>query len=142
MKTNKTQLPPKGDTKPQREYYARNREKRNRYQREYRAKNAEREKQKMAEYRASGRPEELRKMRQYGITEDEYQVMLKAQGGRCAICDAPMEGPHIDHDHQSGKVRGLLCFSCNTGLGHLGDDRDRLLGALTYLGRGEYDEIV
>jgi len=58
----------------------------------------------------------------YGITEKEYESMLEAQGGKCAICKNPPKGGsrskhlHIDHDHDSGKIRGLLCLRCNTRL--------------------------
>ena len=59
------------------------------------------------------------------------------QNGRCAICGVPeYELPsrlYIDHDHETGKVRGLLCPSCNTGLGHLKDDPEVLLRACIYL---------
>ena len=58
------------------------------------------------------------KIRQYkyGITEDEYTAMLEAQEGRCAICNLERKLV-IDHDHKTGKVRGLLCKPCNAMLG-------------------------
>lgn len=64
--------------------------------------------------------------------------MLEEQGGNCAIChEPPPEDKHydlfIDHDHGTGKVRGLLCLHCNTVLGMAGDDPDRLRAAIAYL---------
>jgi predicted nucleic acid-binding Zn ribbon protein len=79
-------------------------------------------------------------MRQYlyGITAEEYDALLAAQEGRCAICgspDWPGKGnrPHIDHDHETGRIRGLLCNNCNTGLGQFKDDPQRLRAAIRYL---------
>lgn len=57
--------------------------------------------------------------RQYGITEAEYQAILEHQGGVCAICQRPPKvgkNLHVDHDHRSGVVRGLLCVVCNVDL--------------------------
>lgn len=76
--------------------------------------------------------------KKYGITLNEYEVMLKAQNSRCAICDTPNPlGPTnefvVDHCHKTGKIRGLLCNHCNTGLGKLGDSVETLEKALRYL---------
>lgn len=87
----------------------------------------------------------LRIKRQYGITADQYDAMLAAQNGGCAICLRPPREAslHVDHDHaccperkkSCGKcVRGLLCEDCNRALGMLGDDRDRIKRVLEYLG--------
>ena len=58
--------------------------------------------------------------KQLGITDEGYQALLEAQGGKCAICgNPPKEGGrrlHVDHNHRTGKVRGLLCFRCNRAL--------------------------
>ncbi|HVF04881.1 MAG TPA: endonuclease VII domain-containing protein [Frankiaceae bacterium] len=70
----------------------------------------------------------------YGLTADEVKEMVAAQGGTCAICRVrPAE--HVDHDHETGEVRGVLCFTCNVGLGNFGDDPHRLLLAQRYLTR-------
>lgn len=77
-----------------------------------------------------------RTARRYGLTVDDYDVMLAAQGGGCAICGAPPSESrrhHIDHDHETGVVRGLLCSNCNTAMGRFGDDPERLMEALRYL---------
>lgn len=80
-------------------------------------------------------------MRQYlyGVTPEQYAELLDQQGNRCAICrtDAPggKGGWHVDHDHATGRVRGLLCHSCNIMLGHANDDPARLQSALEYLTR-------
>lgn len=80
----------------------------------------------------------------YGLTVEQLQQMIVAQGGRCAICRVEFgvntqrgekSGPNVDHCHDTGRVRGLLCHMCNKGLGHFGDDPDRLSDALTYLRR-------
>jgi hypothetical protein len=62
--------------------------------------------------------------------------MFAAQDGLCAICrEAPAE--HVDHDHVSGRVRGLLCFNCNGALGQFRDRVDLMLRAVAYLGNGD-----
>lgn len=66
-----------------------------------------------------------------------YDSMFKAQGGVCAICAGPQAGFrkrfNVDHDHATGKVRGLLCHSCNVSLGHFGDDTAMLRKAIAYV---------
>lgn len=80
---------------------------------------------------------EERLVKMYGITLSDYDEMLEVQGGICAICGT--EDPkgrgrfHVDHDHNTGAVRGLLCHGCNTSLGHFKDDEDKLLAAVDYL---------
>ena len=74
----------------------------------------------------------------YGITLDDYNIMLEDQNGVCAICGKP---PHeanpdhwkerlaVDHCHETGRVRGLLCNNCNAGIGHLGSESVALAAA-------------
>lgn len=72
-------------------------------------------------------------MHRYGITRKQYDKMLKKQKGRCKICgNKPSRGPlHVDHNHESGRVRGLLCTSCNRILGWF---EGRRVNILRYLG--------
>lgn len=70
----------------------------------------------------------------YGITQAHYDAMLAAQGNKCGICgDDPKETLCVDHCHSSGKVRGLLCRKCNTGLGCFKDDLSLFGSAVRYL---------
>ena len=79
-----------------------------------------------------------RLQRKFGITLEQYKVMLEAQGSACAICKGESSGKggfHVDHDHSSGKVRGLLCYRCNIVLGMMAESPDRLRAAAEYLER-------
>ncbi len=81
----------------------------------------------------------------YGITLSVYDAMFKAQGGKCAICKREegsygRRGNHggikrlaVDHNHETGEVRGLLCDDCNVALGSFGDDPLRIMRAIVYL---------
>lgn len=77
----------------------------------------------------------------YGLAYSDYEAMLQAQGNRCSICGASPDPNgkraasrlHVDHDHVTGKIRGLLCLSCNLGIGHFRDDIDRLHSAVAYI---------
>ena len=76
--------------------------------------------------------------RTFGITQADYERMLHEQGGGCAICGRPPRAEsslHVDHDHETGEVRGLLCFRCNGGGGQFGEDEERLLVAAAYFGK-------
>lgn len=72
---------------------------------------------------------------QHHLTLSAHQAIYKAQDGACAICATPREplGLVIDHNHKTGKVRGLLCGACNTGIGLLKDSPDVLDAAIEYL---------
>lgn len=88
-----------------------------------------------------GRNNNLRKM--YGITLEEYNLMLFQQGGVCAICKQPETVIHsktkqvqplaVDHNHETGEVRELLCKACNMLVGYVDIDRERVKQALKYL---------
>lgn len=68
----------------------------------------------------------------YGIEPHEFDRMLAEQGGACAVCRRERRLV-VDHDHETGAVRGLLCDSCNQGLGKFADDTERLNAAIAYL---------
>lgn len=75
-----------------------------------------------------------RNQRLYGLTLAAFEAMRAAQHEQCAICDQPFtKPPHIDHDHATGRVRGLLCSWCNRALGLMLDDPARLQRAIDYL---------
>lgn len=74
--------------------------------------------------------------RRYGLTAEEYRRRVAAQQGRCAVCGCePGDGKrlHVDHDHESGVIRDLLCGPCNHALGHAKDDPARLRALADYL---------
>lgn len=77
---------------------------------------------------------------QYRMTENDFNRMWKEQNGNCAICEVPMLprgkkrfSASIDHNHETGEVRGLLCSRCNKGIGSLRDDPEVLQKAADYL---------
>ncbi|WP_181726646.1 endonuclease domain-containing protein [Micromonospora provocatoris] len=82
--------------------------------------------------RLYGGDREYHLRRRYEVGEKEFQELLAEQGGVCAICRRP-DPEHLDHDHRTGWVRGILCFNCNGGLGQFKDNADVLARAITYL---------
>lgn len=83
-------------------------------------------------------------LKRYGITPEDKEKMIENQGYKCAICGEEIflfrdtknkkkDIAHVDHDHKTGKVRGLLCQECNSGLGKFRDNTDYLLSAISYL---------
>lgn len=90
-------------------------------------------------------PERKRKQRDayyrrtFGISADDFDALLREQGGGCAICACVPERAasfHLDHDHLSGTIRGILCLSCNQGVGKFRDDAALLERAAEYVRRG------
>jgi hypothetical protein len=71
--------------------------------------------------------------KRYGITIDQFTEMLDSQGGRCAVCGAEGGRQVVDHDHETGMVRGILCVRCNVSIGGLGDSVEGLMLAVRYL---------
>lgn len=89
--------------------------------------------QKTDNYRTAARARNI--MRNYGITMEQFDSMLAAQGGVCAICGGEPTGKnwHVDHDHDTNAVRGILCNGCNTALGGMRDNPAILRAAADYL---------
>ncbi len=85
-----------------------------------------------------------RTRREYGLSRSDYAELYESQGGLCAICrqpsryrkrDGTLSGRlAVDHDHATGRIRGLLCDQCNRMIGHLDKDLERALAAIRYLG--------
>lgn len=75
--------------------------------------------------------------RKFGITPEQYEALYQQQDRACAICRATsnftFKNLCVDHDHRTGKVRGLLCLNCNTALGQFKDSTDLLVRAVGYL---------
>jgi hypothetical protein len=123
-----------------REWYEKNKEKLAEYNRNWRKANVSSYKEKKRKYNElnkeaisiSRRERHLRLT--YNLTIDEYENLLKSQNSECGICKEPFtKRPHIDHDHVTGKVRGLLCGDCNVALGGFKDNVNFLQNAIDYL---------
>jgi len=73
----------------------------------------------------------------YGLTEDDYDSLFKLQNGKCAICNTSLEyrsrSTHIDHNHSTLEIRGLLCHHCNTAIGLMKEDIVVMNNAIRYL---------
>jgi hypothetical protein len=70
----------------------------------------------------------------YGITEEAFDVLFQAQKGLCRICgEKDFRRLAVDHDHLTKRIRGLLCTSCNMGLGYFKDNPNLLINAIEYL---------
>jgi hypothetical protein len=107
-----------------------------RWQRE----NPERHRERQREYAESGKKKVADRKshlkRKYGLTVEQFNEMLASQGFGCAICGKP-DPDNVDHDHVTGRVRGILCWNCNIAIGQLQDDEDRVLALAAYLGRDD-----
>lgn len=76
----------------------------------------------------------------YGISLEQYEEMERSQGFVCAVCQEPCVSGRrlsVDHNHETGEVRGLLCMKCNRGIGNLGDSAEILRKAVDYLDKFE-----
>lgn len=117
-------------------YRAKNADKIKEHNKKYNRENAD----KLKKYRKKNidKRRESSLKRYYGITLEDYNKFLEMQGGICAICGKPetksINGTlftlSVDHDHKTGKVRGLLCKDCNLGVGKLGDNLDEIITQL------------
>jgi hypothetical protein len=90
---------------------------------------------------------ERQRYKKLGVCNTEYDKMLVRQKGSCAICSSTLNSSRytklaVDHDHKTGKVRGLLCTGCNTALGLMKDSPIRLEKAAEYLKRHGCEDIV
>jgi len=105
----------------------------------HKAKAAEQKYRSTTEYRTYQREFKRKEvLAKYGITQADYDQKLADQAGGCAICgsveaDSLGRRMYLDHDHQTGKARGLLCGKCNFGIGSLQDDPNLLRAAADYL---------
>jgi len=101
----------------------------------YRQKNKDRIKNYMKDYRKKNVNHFQNNFRKhkYGLSENEFNEMLLNQGGMCAICGFNKNFPAVDHNHVTGRVRGLLCGACNKGIGHLKEDVLVMEKAIKYL---------
>jgi hypothetical protein len=107
------------------------------------SKNDPKFKAKKAEYHVlrSGRDPEFKskvssyqRKFKYGMTDESFEELLKLQDNRCAICRKVFnKTPHIDHCHTTNQNRGLLCGTCNRGLGMFFENTETLLSAISYL---------
>jgi hypothetical protein len=109
------------------------------YQRRYAAENREKVRAFKRRWRAKN-PESVaatKRKNKYGLTANQFIALNEAQGGLCKLCSAFPTGRRkhlsVDHDHKTGKVRGLLCNNCNHGLGHFHDNPEILKKAIAYL---------
>lgn len=122
-----------------RAWYEANREKSIANVKQWQQENADRLNAYRREYNA--RPDRKWAMRDayyrrtYGISAEEFDALLEKQGGVCAICVGP-DPKHLDHDHETGAIRGILCVNCNQGLGKFFDDPELLERAAAYLRAG------
>jgi hypothetical protein len=110
------------------------------YYKDHRNKILHSKREKYADQDISWRRQTSLKQR-YGLTLEDYDNLLQLQNGVCAICGRPPRGKtkgrrlYVDHDQTTGRVRGLLCPSCNTTLGQFNHDPAVLLAAINYLRR-------
>jgi len=98
------------------------------YHRKWRAENPDKDKAKQLRHYAARRPDLKRR---YGISKLEMDAMVIAQDGKCAVCEQPLKRVYVDHDHCTGKVRGIVCCRCNIRLSAV-DDSEWLAKAHAY----------
>jgi hypothetical protein len=143
------------------EYYWKNKDELNKKSNEYKDKNSDKVREQNKEYRENNKDvlhnksnkyrEENREyfkkyfkdngqkylLKKYGITKEEYYNMYAEQGGRCKICGTHQSELNrrfaVDHNHENGQIRSLLCNSCNVAIGHLRDDPKIVEKARKYL---------
>lgn len=128
-----------------RQYVINNRDKVNAMRLRYYHSNKEKALARVKKYRDNN-PDKTKNWKlkdTFGITLEEYKVMLEKQSGLCSICLKPetyldkrngkIRSLSVDHNHATNKVRGLLCRSCNVGIGQFGDNIEVMKNAIKYL---------
>lgn len=134
------------NAKEQREWRKKNPEKNKKYHRKYKKRHPKKVKESQRKYCKNNKEKvkEINKksynrcrFKKYNMTLDEYNVMLENQNYKCAICGKTKsengKSFAVDHNHKTGKVRGLLCNHCNVGIGYLGDSAEITAKATAYL---------
>jgi Recombination endonuclease VII len=116
-----------------RAYRAANKEHANALRRAHWAADPERTRRERA--KAAPRLKANRLKSLYGLTVEAFDALMQVQEGQCAVCRLAFGNarPHVDHDHETGRVRGLLCGPCNRGLGCFRDNPEVLVSAAAYL---------
>lgn len=118
-------------------------------QKEYKEKNIERLRIRNRAYYLANKDKKVeyernwRMMKRYGITFADKERMYAQQKGKCLICNdgGDLKKIHIDHNHQNGKVRGLLCYQCNSAIAFLKEDISILQKAIDYLKLYDGEEV-
>lgn len=111
------------------------------YQREYRKHHPDRRKRRLTPDQRLRVNESARRhllQKKYGLTMEGFEALVAKQQGACASCGrafgtTPSTRPNVDHDHETGEIRGVLCHGCNAGIGLLGDSMEGVQQALNYL---------
>lgn len=128
-----------------REYYEKNKERLREYAKAYRDAHIDERRAAERQWRLAN-PDRIKennranrrreRFKQHGIAEEDYLAMMQERDGLCDICrkECPVVGSlSIDHDHSTGRIRGLLCKQCNSGLGFFRDSCENLARAIDYL---------
>ena len=129
----------------QKTYNETNKDAINAYKRAYRETNKDAINAYARAYTASDKSRECRLKHKYGITLEDYREMRDQQNGCCAICNQDCKSGKrlaVDHCHDTGVVRGLLCFGCNSAIGKLGDNVAGVQRALDYLKKTEVSDAL
>ena len=120
------------------EYWEKHKKEKQQYKRRYYEIHKEEIKRKQKQYSKNNKEKlkEYQRIKHYGITLQQELKILKAQNNKCAICNKPLTDLSeacVDHDHKTGKVRGVLCHECNLGIGKFKDNPKILIKAAVYL---------
>ncbi len=126
-----------------------NRDERNEYHRRWRANNPESARASVRKYKRSRKGQTTalaRNLRsKYGLSLTQYEDLLREQENRCPVCQREFVGrikACVDHNHETGQIRGLLCRSCNASIGGMRDDIKMLVTAASYLQRTDRELLI